>query len=174
MVLFLGVLYHLRNPLRGLERLARLCKEHLILGTVIDPAGQGCTMRFLEQDEYNQDPTNWWEPSVDCVVAMLRSCGFGGVTPFHLDGSRGVFHAFAPGLSGGIRQMLARFGEELVAEAYQKVVGSTPGSSLEKSLAVLPIDLFGKLKQAVLEQEVQNRIETNSPDIGWAGWCNFP
>ena len=174
LILCLGVLYHLRHPLLGLERLAQLCRGQLILETAIDPRAQGCSMKFDEGDELNQDPTNWWEPSLECVVAMLRSCGFGGVRPVHVNGARAVFHAFAPGLSGGIRQMLARFGEELVAEAYQKVVGSTPGSSLEKSLAVLPIDLFGKLKQAVLEQEVQYRIETSSPDIGWADWCHFP
>ena len=159
LVMCLGVLYHLRQPLRGLERLAKVCKEHLILETAYDPAAQGCTMEFFEQDEYNSDPTNWWKPSLDCVMAMLRSCGFSGVRPVHTYGDRVVIHAFAPGRGGAVRQLLARFEEGLVSYTYQAVVGRKPGSSLEESLTELPIDLFGKLKQTVLEGEVRYRAK---------------
>src|SRR6516162_8914945 len=40
-VLFLGVLYHLRDPLLGLERVASVTRDLLILETVIDLAGIG-------------------------------------------------------------------------------------------------------------------------------------
>lgn len=174
LILCLGVLYHLRHPLLGLERLAQLCRGQLILETAIDPRAQDCSMKFDECDELNQDPTNWWEPSLECVVAMLRSCGFGGVRPVHVDGPRAVFHAFAPHLSSGVRHLVARFGEELVSEAYRMVVGSMPGDSLEESLAALPVDLFGKLQQTVREREIWHRIQTNAPAMGWPDWCKHP
>ena len=166
LVMCFGVLYHLRQPLRGLERLAKVCKEHLILETAYDPAAQGRTMEFFEHKEYNSDPTTFWVPSLDCVMAMLRSCGFSGVKPVHTYGDRVVVHAFAPGGGGAIRQLLARFGEDLVSDTYQAVVGRKPGSSLEESLADLPIDLFGKLKQKVLEGGVRYRGHVASPEIG--------
>ncbi len=176
LVMCFGVLYHLRQPLRGLERLAKVCKEHLILETAYDPAAQGRTMEFFEQTELCGDPTNWWKPSLDCVMAMLRSCGFSGVRPVHTYGDRVVIHAFAPGRGGAIRQVLARFGEDLVSYTYQAVVGRKPGSSLEESLADLPIDLFGKLKQKVLEGEGRYRAPCQrraaTPEDAQARWAN--
>ena len=38
-VLFLGVLYHLPNPLLALERVASVTRERLILETVVDMVG---------------------------------------------------------------------------------------------------------------------------------------
>jgi hypothetical protein len=33
-------------------------------------------MKFLEADELNSDPSNWWIPDTECVLGMLRAAGF--------------------------------------------------------------------------------------------------
>ena len=80
LVLFLGVLYHLRHPLLALERVASVARELLILETVVDMVGiRRPAMAFYPDRELSNDPTNWWGPNVPAVGAMLRSVGFGRV-----------------------------------------------------------------------------------------------
>jgi tRNA (mo5U34)-methyltransferase len=76
-VLFLGILYHMRHPMLALERAFSVTRERLIVSTLVDmtwwprPAAA-----FYEVAEANNDPTNWWGPNPTGVVAMLRSAGF--------------------------------------------------------------------------------------------------
>lgn len=80
LVLFLGVLYHLRHPLLALERVASVTRDMLIVETVVDLVGLGRpAMAFYPDRELNDDPTNWWGPNVEAVRAMLLSAGFGRV-----------------------------------------------------------------------------------------------
>lgn len=80
-VLFLGVLYHLRDPLRALERVASVTRDLLILETVIDMVGLNRPVAaFYPDRELNNDPTNWWGPNPAAVAGMLRSVGFTSVT----------------------------------------------------------------------------------------------
>lgn len=80
-VLFLGVLYHLRHPLLALERVASVTRGLLIVETVVDLVGhRRPAMAFYEGRELNNDPTNWWGPNLPAVCAMLRSVGFQSVT----------------------------------------------------------------------------------------------
>lgn len=96
LVLFLGVLYHLQNPLLGLQRVASVTQSHLIVETHCDlfevrhPA-----MRFYPEAQLNDDPTNWWGPNPACVEAMLRTAGFTRIEmrpPHHPN--RRIFHAW--------------------------------------------------------------------------------
>jgi len=94
-VLFLGVLYHMRHPLLALEKVAALVDDLLILETHADMAGGSVPyMRFYPDDSLNDDPTNYWGPNVACVEAMLRDVGFASVQliPNGRVG-RPVFHA---------------------------------------------------------------------------------
>jgi tRNA (mo5U34)-methyltransferase len=76
-VLFLGVLYHLRHPLLALERVASVTANQLILETVVDMVGiRRPAMAFYPGRELNGDPTNWWGPNVPAVRGMLTSVGF--------------------------------------------------------------------------------------------------
>lgn len=80
-VLFLGVLYHLRHPLLALERVASVTGGLLILETVVDMVGTGRpAAAFYPDRELNNDPTNWWGPNPAAVEGMLRSAGFASVT----------------------------------------------------------------------------------------------
>jgi tRNA (mo5U34)-methyltransferase len=95
-VLFMGVLYHLRYPLLALD----LLNEHVVKDTLIfqsllrgssDVAPLEDDYAFAETEifnrpdypvmhfvehRYSDDPTNWWIPNRACAEAMLRSSGF--------------------------------------------------------------------------------------------------
>jgi tRNA (mo5U34)-methyltransferase len=79
-VLFLGVLYHLRHPLLALERIASVSRGLLIVETVVDmldcsrPAAA-----FYPDRELNNDPTNWWAPNLPALHGMLHAAGYGSV-----------------------------------------------------------------------------------------------
>jgi tRNA (mo5U34)-methyltransferase len=76
-VLFLGVLYHLKNPFGGLEKAAAMCLTHLVVET--EQAMKDCpepVMRYYLRDELGQDPTNYWTPNLPCLINMLRELGF--------------------------------------------------------------------------------------------------
>jgi tRNA (mo5U34)-methyltransferase len=76
-VLFLGVLYHVPNPLLALERVAAVAADLLILETVVDMVGLGRpAAAFSPGRELGDDPTNWWGPNHAAVVGMLQSVGF--------------------------------------------------------------------------------------------------
>jgi tRNA (mo5U34)-methyltransferase len=76
-VLFAGVLYHLKSPLLALERVASVTKDLLILETEADLLWHRTpAMAFYPGKELRGDETNWCGPNVECVIAMLRCCGF--------------------------------------------------------------------------------------------------
>jgi tRNA (mo5U34)-methyltransferase len=95
-VLFMGVLYHLRHPLLALDLIhEHVAKDLLVFQSMqrgakeVDPVQENYTfwqsehfdrpgypkMHFIEH-RYADDPTNWWAPNSACVEAMLRSSGF--------------------------------------------------------------------------------------------------
>ena len=95
-VLFLGVLYHLRHPLLALD----LIREHVVKDLFVCQSMQrgNSGEEMLEEDyafsetsifdrpgfpklhfierRYSGDDTNWWVPNRACTMAMLRSAGF--------------------------------------------------------------------------------------------------
>ena len=95
-VIFMGVLYHLRHPLLALDLLHdHVVGDRLILQTMIRGARGTMSLEedypFSEEEIFNrpefpklhfvekkfsQDPTNWWIPNRACAEAMLRSSGF--------------------------------------------------------------------------------------------------
>jgi len=83
LVLFLGVLYHMKDPLAGLERVASVTGERMILATALDLVGlKRPAAAFYPGREFNDDPTNWWGPNPAAVVGMLRTVGFTRVRVF--------------------------------------------------------------------------------------------
>jgi tRNA (mo5U34)-methyltransferase len=95
-VLFLGVLYHLRHPLLALD----LIHEHVARDLLVVQSMQRGSnevmaveedydfdetahfddpsypkLHFIERD-YAHDCTNWWAPNRACMEAMLRAAGF--------------------------------------------------------------------------------------------------
>jgi tRNA (mo5U34)-methyltransferase len=77
LVLFLGVLYHMRDPLGALERVRSVTGKQLILETTV---GMLWTRRpasaFFPDSELDQDATNWWAPNIPALMGMLEAVGF--------------------------------------------------------------------------------------------------
>ncbi len=95
--LFLGVFYHLKDPIAAIREIAKLTREALVVETYVtdqSPA-KPPAMIFYPRDELAGDPTNWWGPNVACVRELLLVAGFKKV--HMIQGSalnRAVFHAF--------------------------------------------------------------------------------
>jgi tRNA (mo5U34)-methyltransferase len=77
LVLFIGVLYHMRHPLLALERVASVTGDQLILDThTAMTEDERPVMLFYPENELNNDYTNWWGANPPAVEAMLRDVGF--------------------------------------------------------------------------------------------------
>jgi tRNA (mo5U34)-methyltransferase len=76
-VLFLGVLYHVKDPFASLEQVASVTGEMMVVETesAFDPFPWPL-MRFYEGTSLNNDPTNFWAPNKACLEAMFRELGF--------------------------------------------------------------------------------------------------
>jgi tRNA (mo5U34)-methyltransferase len=96
LVIFMGVLYHLRHPLLALD----LIREHVAKDMLLFQSMQRGSKFVLELEddyefeetgiffessfpklhfverEYSRDWTNWWVPNRACTEAILRSAGF--------------------------------------------------------------------------------------------------
>jgi tRNA (mo5U34)-methyltransferase len=76
-VLLLGVLYHLKDPITAVERAASITDRLLIVETVTNltwlpvPAA-----RLFVGSELNDDDTNWWAMNAQALQALLKGTGF--------------------------------------------------------------------------------------------------
>jgi tRNA (mo5U34)-methyltransferase len=96
LVIFMGVLYHLRHPLLALDLIHEHVARDLMLFQSMQRGGGEVLpikpdydfnepgpfdapsyprMHFIEH-RYSHDETNWWIPNRACVEGMLRSSGF--------------------------------------------------------------------------------------------------
>lgn len=76
-VLFLGVLYHLKDPYTGLEAAAAMSREHLVVETVTAFHNETLpAIRFFTSGELDGDPTNFCAPNPAAIEMILRQCGF--------------------------------------------------------------------------------------------------
>lgn len=110
-VLFLGVLYHLRHPLLALDRLRGLCRELLIVESLVCDARvftgfeTGLPLaelaprlvdvpiaQFLSVGRFHSDPTNKWVPSTACLRALLEDALL-APGPARTWGDRALIHA---------------------------------------------------------------------------------
>ncbi len=82
-VLFLGVLYHLKHPMLALERVCAMstdlvCVESVVLNDGYQPDAVPL-MEFYETTELCGQFDNWVAPNVACLLAMCRTAGFARV-----------------------------------------------------------------------------------------------
>jgi tRNA (mo5U34)-methyltransferase len=94
LVLFMGVLYHLRYPMLGLDIVCQKVKQLMVFQTLTMPgksvfentydadfdqrqllARKGWPKMAFIEHRFAGDPTNWWAPNHAGVEAMLRSAG---------------------------------------------------------------------------------------------------
>jgi tRNA (mo5U34)-methyltransferase len=83
LVLFLGVLYHLPDPVGSFLKVASVAAQDMIIETHVDlmeidtPA-----IAFYPFEECAQDQTNWCGPNRAAVEAMCRLAGFRKIRSF--------------------------------------------------------------------------------------------
>ena len=96
LVIFMGVLYHLRHPLLALDLIHEHVAKDLLLFQSMQRGSREVVeveddydfnapapfdepgypkLHFIEK-KYSHDETNWWVPNRACAEAMLRSAGF--------------------------------------------------------------------------------------------------
>lgn len=76
-VLLLGVLYHLRDPITALERVASVCRDLLIIETEIAFDWLPWeAARVYPERELNNDDTNWYAYNLKALKGLLRRAGF--------------------------------------------------------------------------------------------------
>jgi len=96
LVLFLGLLYHLRDPIRGLEAASKVTKELLILETMCFPEDdplahdQRSYCEFLGCDKGQ----NWWIFNYHAIEHMLGVNGFRHIERKSTWRHRCVYHAY--------------------------------------------------------------------------------
>jgi tRNA (mo5U34)-methyltransferase len=96
LVLFLGVLYHLRHPLLALDRIHEYVASDILAFQSMQRGArkvlplpkdydfwqtdifeeEGFPIMYFIENCYAGDETNWWIPNRACAEAMLRSSGF--------------------------------------------------------------------------------------------------
>jgi tRNA (mo5U34)-methyltransferase len=86
-VLFLGVLYHLKHPLLALERVCSLATDFAAVDSFViqerhrpnSDVDRRPVMEFYETNEFGGQTDNWVGPSVPCLMAFCRTAGFARV-----------------------------------------------------------------------------------------------
>jgi tRNA (mo5U34)-methyltransferase len=83
-VLFLGVLYHLRDPLGAMRKLHALCDGVAVIETEAIALGSqpdACLWEFMGTRKHLHDPTNWWAPTRAGLEGICRAAGFSRIEP---------------------------------------------------------------------------------------------
>jgi len=95
LVLFMGVFYHLRYPMLGLDLVAEKVQRLMLFQTLTMPGNAVFEETTVDRDiddreafnhpgwpkmafiehQFSGDPTNWWAPNHAACEAMLRSSG---------------------------------------------------------------------------------------------------
>jgi tRNA (mo5U34)-methyltransferase len=78
-VLFLGVLYHLEDPLGGMRRVAALTRELAVIESqaiAVAGAEEHALLAFFPGGELNDDPSNWFVPNLAALRALCIAAGF--------------------------------------------------------------------------------------------------
>jgi tRNA (mo5U34)-methyltransferase len=81
LVLFLGVLYHLRNPMLALDRVRGVTRpgglvfvETQVSSEALAPGAELPLWQYFPRDSFRGDATNKWAPNVSGLRAMLEDC----------------------------------------------------------------------------------------------------
>jgi tRNA (mo5U34)-methyltransferase len=79
-VLFFGVLYHLKHPLLALDRVCELTTDMACIETLVtdDPPNPNAIplLEFYETTELAGQFDNWCGPNTSCLMAFMRTAGF--------------------------------------------------------------------------------------------------
>ncbi|MCF7974520.1 MAG: DUF1698 domain-containing protein [Phycisphaerae bacterium] len=96
-VFFFGTIYHLRYPLLALDKISAICSQEIYVESAIlddfSPyqgglgkgyPGKQMLMEFYPGDQYGMNETNWWSPTLNCLLALVYTAGFSSVEGWKL------------------------------------------------------------------------------------------
>jgi len=78
-VLYLGVLYHMKEPLRALERLHTVTDEVAVIETqamAVRGMETVSLLQFFAGGDFAADYGNWFIPTIEALHQMARAAGF--------------------------------------------------------------------------------------------------
>jgi tRNA (mo5U34)-methyltransferase len=88
-IFFFGTLYHLRYPLFALDKISTLCVGQIYVESAIcddfSPykgglgngyPGTQMVMEFYPDKQYGNNESNWWCPTLCCLIALVHASGF--------------------------------------------------------------------------------------------------
>jgi tRNA (mo5U34)-methyltransferase len=79
-VLFLGVLYHLPDPIEGLKLAANVTKDLLVVETTYEKMDESKALFEYKPERLREDYTNHWSPNMKGLHDVLTGiCGFRNV-----------------------------------------------------------------------------------------------
>jgi tRNA (mo5U34)-methyltransferase len=115
-VFFFGTLYHLRHPLLALDKIAAICTHEICVeSAVLDDyspyqgglgrgyPGQQMIMEFYPENQYGNNETNWWVPTLYCLMNMVRAAGFPSVEGWKFENPSAL--ALCRGFAKGIKAL---------------------------------------------------------------------
>ncbi|RLB53713.1 MAG: hypothetical protein DRI90_20900 [Deltaproteobacteria bacterium] len=86
---FFGTLYHLRYPQLALDQLSEICDDQIFVESAIlddyspyrGGLGHGydgaeMVMEFYPGTQYGDNASNWWVPTLHCLMHMVGAAGF--------------------------------------------------------------------------------------------------
>lgn len=89
LVMFFGVLYHVKHPWYALEKIASVCTGELLLQTLVtdDPQYRDLSLSWFHPfgiesgppENRQHDPTVFWVPTPECARNLVRAVGFADV-----------------------------------------------------------------------------------------------
>jgi len=93
-VLCAGVLYHIESPIDLLIRLKNKTRKKIFLETEVLKS-PGSFAEYCGGNHYDNNFSNWWVPTDQCVREMMEDCGFSYPMKVYEsgDGKRACYHA---------------------------------------------------------------------------------
>ncbi|MBZ5617462.1 MAG: DUF1698 domain-containing protein [Acidobacteriia bacterium] len=163
-VLFMGVLYHLKHPLLALERVCSVARDMAAVESFVlterhglSPAQeQANLMQFFEDDDLGGQADNWCAPTAACLLAMCRTAGFAraelsnrhdygaAVTCYRSWGSRpGAAAARAPELLAAVNPDNYGINFRSAKDEYVTCRFSAPGRELSRDTVFPEVGGYG-------------------------------
>lgn len=76
-VLLLGVIYHMKNPVKLLEKMRKTARIGVVVETAyVDDGLDTPVLHLYPGDEFGGDPSNWTAPNKVGLEAMIKMAGF--------------------------------------------------------------------------------------------------
>ena len=94
-VLAYGLLYHCRYPMLAMDAMAAVCASTLLIETAIlddysayqghGYPGPQIVAEFYPENQYGNNASNWWVPTMACLGMWARAAGFRGFSGWKLN-----------------------------------------------------------------------------------------